>query len=141
MATGCGLFQGTGRFCTDCGFNRGIHRRWKVIDGGKKGRETMSATSEANETATAEHARLVELVNAAMEAGYQGSLYVGINDPDKWAAMKAKAGYPAVRLAGDRTRICETFSVTVNYFTLHAQGPTWKPTAAEYGRMLDERIG
>lgn len=139
MAIGCGVFEGAGRFCQGCGINRGIHRRWKVLDGGNKGRVTMAATSEAMETAARDHQRLVELVSKAVAAGDHGSAYVGIPDDGAWAALKAAAGHPPVVLAGNSQRVCETIEVKIGNFELHAQGPTWKPSYADLNRLVDEK--
>lgn len=128
------------RMCGRCGVNRSMHRRVRVLNGVENTKEgTMASTSESGEMAGA-HARLVELVRVAMEEDQQGSLHIGCFDAGKWLALRAAAGYPAVKLSGDRNRMFETFSITVGYFTLHAQGPCWKPSVADYSRMLDERI-
>jgi CTP synthase (UTP-ammonia lyase) len=135
---GCGLFVGTGKFCQGCGFNRSIHRRWCVIDGGKKGRETMSATSEAMEIATAEHARAVALVGKAVELGDNGVAYVNVPDAERWAALKAQLGV-AVKVIGNIKRVCESMELKVGAFALHVQGPVWVPTYAEWSQMVDQR--
>jgi hypothetical protein len=96
---GCGLFKGAQRFCQDCGFNRSIHRRWRVLDGGMNKEGAMAATSEAIETSMSEQRRAATIVGEAVLLASSALVYVSVSDADKWEAAEELAGdHVALRL-------------------------------------------
>jgi hypothetical protein len=128
------------RMCGRCGMNRGIHRRWRVLDGGKHEEGTMPATSEASEIASERRRMSVALAAKVLHLADEGAtLWLTIRDPQQWESVKAMVQPARVRLTGSWDRVCETFVAPVGDFMVTASGPTWTPSREDFNRMLDER--
>ena len=138
---GCAVFKGTRRFCGSCGFNRGIHRRWRVLDGGKE--EIMAATSEMGESSANEHRQAATTIGEALQLSGPGALvYMTVPDYEKWEALKELAGAP-VRLSqlGGWENVCETIELHRGDMTLKAHGPLRPATMADLVRLRAQERG
>lgn len=137
---GCGRYVGVGKFCQGCGFNRSIHRRWRVLDGGKKGRVTMTATGEAFEIAGEQRRMGVAMATKALQlSDAGGAVWMTVNDSERWDELKALVKPARIKLIGGWERVCEAFVAHVGDLVVHASGPTWAPSDADFRRMISER--
>lgn len=131
------------RMCGRCSKNRGIHRRWRVLDGGKNEEGTMTATSEAIETSASEQRRAAAIVGEAVLLSSSALVYVSVSDVNKWEAAKELAGdHVVLRLivAGEMgERVCESFDLHRGALTLRAHGPSRPATMADFERVRAQR--
>lgn len=141
---GCAVFQGYRRFCGSCGFNRSIHRRWRVLDGGEQQEETtMSALAiEATEAVSAERkASVIDAMHVLLLADPGAAITVQVTDAVRWQEVKATIRPAAVRLAYvDGLRVSESFICRVGDIVYHLTGPAFFKTPAQHEQMLDDRI-
>jgi hypothetical protein len=132
------------RMCGRCGMNRGIHRRWRVLDGGKNEEgTTMSAqsVSEAIETVPAERkAAVVDAMKVLLLAAPGATIHAQILDGEKWEQVKAILRPARVKLIRqENLRVCEAFICHAGGIICNVSGPPFFPSRDEYNRMLDDR--
>jgi hypothetical protein len=144
LMRGCGLFAGTAKFCTECGFNRSIHRRWRVLDGGKE-EGTMSAhaveATEATEAISAERkASVVDAMRVLLLADPGAAIHVQVTDADRWEQAKATIRPAMMRLVNmGGLRVAEAFVCRVGDIVYNLSGPAFFPSREQHEQMLDDR--
>lgn len=83
-----------------------------------------------------------DVLTIASTAGALGTvvIYMTVLDVGAWAELKRLAGVHAkVRLIGSAHQVQESLEFSRGDTTVHASGPRWIPSVAEYYRMLDQK--
>jgi hypothetical protein len=100
----------------------------------------MPAISEALSLVLERRRESLELAGRVLELADEGTaLWVTARDAERWAAIKALVPEARVRLTGQWEWVCEMFQESVGDFVVHACGPAWVPSLADFRRLLDER--
>lgn len=99
----------------------------------------MPATGERVTSAADQRKAMVAMAQAMLFASPGAILYIQVATADEWAQLLTWLGPDArVRLVGHGDVMAEAIEVCAAGVTLHAQGPKWSPTLADYRRLRDQ---